>query len=477
MPSEEALENAMAAVTALVADRGVNVTFPLDAIWPYSPQPLASTQKPSMGRALVNLGYLTRTGGMTRAVSAARAGSPTQEYRPGPHFLPSEPEAPATPTEAAPLPVATQLANMVAALEVRGFITTSEQVVNFYLALLSSPIVIMTGTSGTGKSRLPRLFAEIMVGESGFCSVPVKPQWDDNSDMFGFTSPVQVDQFVRGKFTSAIEAANANPTRPFIVLLDEMNLAAVEHYFSDFLSVVESRRRVDGAVVTDRLPLDLPQLPVGADDPYAALRNLFLPASVRVVGTANMDETTRSFSPKVLDRAFSIEFADANLTEFPMAIPPATTGDLVFTGIADRLVDSTNPVSIREAYTGASALCDEAAGYLETIRLILAPTGISFAYRTRDAVCYYMFHWAKDNLEALLPKADALDYCILQKVLPKIHGQGEVLARTLQTLKHWLDGNPVEPYSQSPGFNRSAEKLQRMITRLDADGTTTYWGT
>jgi 5-methylcytosine-specific restriction endonuclease McrBC GTP-binding regulatory subunit McrB len=363
---------------------------------------------------------------------------------------------------------------MVGALEERGFITTPEQVVNFYLALLASPIVIMTGTSGTGKSLLPWLFAELT--GSGFRSIPVKPQWDDNSDMFGFTSPIQTSQFIRGEFTTAIEEANLNPGLPFIVLLDEMNLAAVEHYFSDFLSVVESRRRQDGQVVTRPLPLDLPQQPSGSEDPYAELRTLFLPARVRVVGTANMDETTRSFSPKVLDRAFSIEFADVDLTAFPMATPPPATTNSLLTGIASRLADETNPVSIREAYGQAPELCLEAAEYLETVRAILEPTGISFAYRTRDAVCYYMYHWGKDNLEGLLPKRDALDYCILQKVLPKIHGQGEVLAQALVTLKSWLDGNPVEPYSLSPGFNRSAEKLERMIARLNADGTTTYWG-
>jgi hypothetical protein len=88
-----------------------------------------------------------------------------------------------------------------------------------------------------------------------------------------------------------------------------------------------------------------------------------------------------------------------------------------------------------------------------------------------------MSNWESDKLESVLPKDDALDYCILQKVLPKVYGQGELLAQTLNTLREWLEGKHVTGFDPCPGFPRSAAKLDRMIKRLDADGTTTYWGT
>ena len=153
-----------------------------------------------------------------------------------------------------------------------------------------------------------------------------------------------------------------------------MNLAAVEHYFSDFLSVMETRRRSGDAVITDRLPIDLPSVSGDAEDPHEHLRSLYLPHNVRVIGTANMDETTRSFSPKVLDRAFSIEFNDVDLTAFPAApeepVHSASAGEL-----ARRLVDQNNPVTVHEMYLDLRELCDEVAGLMESIRTILEPAG------------------------------------------------------------------------------------------------------
>lgn len=473
MDKEQAYQTAVDAVTALVKARGTDTKFPFDAIWQYNKKSVVpSLQRPALARRLQNAGFIERTGAWIKTESESRASTTGIEYRPGPIFA-SSAEKSSSKTKA-PQSVAAALKAMATAMDERGFIVNPEQLTNYYLALLSSPMVIMTGTSGTGKSLLPRVFAELT--GSGFSTVPVKPQWDDNSDMFGYTSPLQSAQFIQGEFTKAILAANAKQNAPYFVLLDEMNLAAVEHYFSDFLSVVETRRRDNNVVITDPLPLDLPVPPAQGSDLYSALRKLTLPPHVKVVGTANMDETTRTFSPKVLDRAFSIEFAEVDLSAFPVGASgkPNTT---VFGILATRLADNQNPVNIVEAHSTHADVCEEAAAYLQTVRAILAPTGLSFAYRTRDAVCFYMSNWERDKLESVLPKDDALDYCILQKVLAKIYGQGELLAQTLNTLREWLEGKQVTGFDPCPGFPRSAAKLDRMIKRLDADGTTTYWGT
>jgi 5-methylcytosine-specific restriction endonuclease McrBC GTP-binding regulatory subunit McrB len=357
----------------------------------------------------------------------------------------------------------------------QGFVITAGELANFYLALLVSPLVIMTGISGTGKSRLPRLFAEFI--GAPFTSIPVKPQWDDNSDLFGYTSNLNQGAFVEGEVTEALQAAAADLATPSFVLLDEMNLAAVEHYFSDFLSVIETRRRAGGAIVTDTLPIDLPYATPGEEDRYARLRSLYLPHNVRVVGTANMDETTRNFSPKVLDRAFSIEFNEVDLTAFPMASSPIPAES--FRHIAKRLVDPQNPVTVGEGYKDQAQLFDDVAGLIEEVRTILEPARLSFGYRPRDAACLYMWHWKKDKLEALLPYKTALDNCILQKVLPKIYGQGERLRDALKNLEAWLQGEPIvglEADSERQ-LLRSAEKVKRMRQRLEEEGATTYWGT
>ena len=200
MDKDEAYNVAVGAVTALVQALGVNAVFPFDQIWQYADQNVPSTQRPALARRLQTGGYIIPTDGYTTAVSDSRAGSPTRAYRAGPTLAPP-PAAPeggaASAAAAAPAQsVADALNNLVFAMDARGFMVNPEHLANFYLALLSSPMVIMTGTSGTGKSWLPAVFAELT--GSGFTRVPVKPQWDDNADMFGYSPPLQTGQFVEG---------------------------------------------------------------------------------------------------------------------------------------------------------------------------------------------------------------------------------------------------------------------------------------
>ena len=470
MTRDKYFEIAMTGVKALVKDRGETSTFPFDAVWSYTKEDVPGPNKPHQARRLVEAGYLELTGGSTRAESQVRAGSPTREYRPGPK-LRSKPQN----TEPAAASAAAAFKGLEKAMAGQGFVITAGELANFYLALLVSPLVIMTGMSGTGKSRLPRLFAQF-IGAS-LAPIPVKPQWDDNSDLFGYTSNLNQGVFVKGQVTGALEAAAAEPSKPSFVLLDEMNLAAVEHYFSDFLSVIETRRRSAGAIITDALPIDLPQAAAGQEDAYSALRALYLPHNVRVVGTANMDETTRNFSPKVLDRAFSIEFNEVDLTAFPAEGNGLVPAD-GFRQLAGRLVAPANPVTVAEGYKEEGDLFDDVAGLIEEVRTILEPARLSFGYRPRDAACLYMWHWKKDKLETLLPHTTALDYCILQKVLPKVYGQGERLSSALENLEGWLQGESVAGLEASPARQllRSADKVRRMRQRLEEEGATTYWG-
>ncbi len=480
MEKEEAKRVAREAVDALAKERGLDATFPFDAIWSYGDGELVpSTLRPARSRELINDGYLEKTGAMVNASSPARAGSLGPEYRLGPHYRDSVSTASGTASTAAAAPaVASALRDLEAAMISQGFIITAAELANFYLALASSPLLILAGISGTGKSKLPRFFAAAT--ESAFFAVPVKPQWSDNSDLFGYTPSLNPDQFVAGKFTEVATWALATPSQLHLILLDEMNLAAVEHYFSDFLSVIETRRRQGGDVITDPLPLDLP--PPGATDSYSELRGLTLPANLRVVGTANMDETTHLFSPKVLDRAFSIEFDDPDLTIFASdrsydATKLPTLGQL--------LLDKTNPVSVDEAYASSSTLFDGIAASLEEVKEILKPAGISLGYRSRNDICMYMYFWQKFELASVLSPTAAMDFCFMQKILPKLGGTGEQLRESLNALLAWLrvdeisdaaDRSRVDPWTSRP-WERSAQKVKRMIDRLETEGATTYWGT
>lgn len=473
MNKEEASTIARNAVTALIADRGLDAKFTFDEIWGYADasNPVPSTMRPSRAQELIKASYIERTGAMVHATAPTRAGNLTSEYRPGPRFRASQniPNANTQDTAAA-------LKALENALLANGFVITTAELANFYLALASSPLVILAGISGTGKSRLPRLFAHLT--NSRFRSIPVKPQWSDNSDLFGYTPSLAPEQFIIGAFTNELLRASEEPDTLSLVLLDEMNLAAVEHYFSDFLSVIETRRKIQGKIITDPLPLELP--PLQTPDPHASLRGLCVPHNTRVIGTANMDETTRAFSPKVLDRAFSLEFDDPDLTIFASvaALPGETTS---WPGLARQLLDAAHPISVDEVYSTNSTLFDGIAALLEEVKGILKPAGISFGYRPRNDICLYMYFWTKFELAVALSPTAAMDFCFLQKILPKINGTGEALDSALRELLVWLrtdqqNSAGLDPCASRP-WERSAEKVQRMINRLEVESATTYWGT
>jgi len=468
MDKDQAYEIACRAVEKLVQKSGPYATFPFDLVWQYAEQDVPSGQRSHQAKRLVKNRYLHPTGRKTKTVSKQRASTITNEYRPGSRFQPSVP-----PTGA----VTDAISELQTAMDARGLMITPAELANFYLALMTSPLVILAGLSGTGKSWVPRLFAQLIGAE--FTATSVQPQWSDNADLFGYTPSLNPNIFIEGHFTRALRAAVITPDKPAIVLLDEMNLAAVEHYFSDFLSVIETRRREDGAIITDRLPLDLPQ--PGDSDAYQNLRNLRLPFNARVVGTANMDETTRSFSPKVIDRAFVIEFDDVDLTSFPYYTQEEINIDHLPV-LAQRLVDANSPVSIREVYAKSEPFFNWIAVLLEDIRQILRPAGISLGYRARDAILLYMWHWQNDHLLSILAADAAFDLCVLQKVLPKVAGVDEALHTALEDLHDWLREKRENESDASPEaiplgpFERSAEKVERMLQRLEIESATTYWG-
>ena len=114
----------------------------------------------------------------------------------------------------------------------------------FYLCLKTKPFVILSGISGTGKSKMVKLFAEALGANSKnnrFKMIPVKPEWSDSTDLLGYRNIE--GNFILGIITSIAYSAIKNPKFPYFICLDEMNLARVEYYFSDILSLMETRRR------------------------------------------------------------------------------------------------------------------------------------------------------------------------------------------------------------------------------------------
>lgn len=472
LSNDDILELARQAVKNMFDQNGPEFTFPFDYIWKFLPDDVSipGSSKPHQARKLIGEGYIQRTGNLTRASSEARASSVTPEYRFGSVFIPKN-TAPDTNVAG---DYSFLISELQKVMERDGYIISPAELANFYLAMMTSPLVILSGISGTGKSLLPRLFTKYT--SANFYPISVQPQWSDNSDMFGYVPTLSMETFVQGRIMPSLYEALNNKNNLNIVLLDEMNLAPVEHYFSDFLSVAESRRRENGVIVTDRLPLDLP-MPNSAEDKYKNIRNMVLPSNIRIVGTANMDETTNSFSPKVLDRAFTIEFDDPDLTAFPTEISLSNNVDL--TQLATLLIRESNPISIHEARLNSQNLFEHVSVLLKEVQEILAPAGIKFGYRTRDAILLYLHFWKELNLSEILPASAALDFCLLQKILPKINGTGEILIDALQEFSEWLNSKKDDSettFNFTGPFNRSYEKILRMKSLLESDGATHFWG-
>lgn len=483
--NDQIFELAVNALKDMLEKHGPDHKFPPDAIWQHVPPDvqIPSTKKPHQPGRLVKEGYLQDTGAKTRAQSGPRAGSTTNEYRFGPKLVPEHAPAPSTPAQFATASGAKSpseaLRGIQEAMEAEGYMISAAELANFFLAMTVSPMVILSGISGTGKSLLPRKFAKLT--RSFFYAIPVQPQWSDNSDLFGYVPSLSSDKFIKGKLIDALVEAKRNPGKLVIALLDEMNLAPVEHYFSDFLSVAESRERKGPTLGSDPLPIELPSLSTSGPDEHAELRGIQLPHNLRVIGTANMDETTHTFSPKVLDRAFTIEFDDPDLTAF--ASETASTGP-AFESLAEITIDPNNAISIMEAHSKNRDLFEHVAAWLDEIQSILSPAGIKFGYRTRDSILLYLHFWREMQLSDILAGYAALDFCLLQKVLPKISGSGDTLGKALKGLREWLMARS-EPKAEEDGIDlefvgsleRSLGKVGRMIDLLELDGSTRYWGT
>ncbi len=363
----------------------------------------------------------------------------------------------------------------------KGYQYHYEEVANFILSIKTKPFVILAGISGTGKTQLPRKFAEAVgMKRDQVIQVPVRPDWTDGSDLLGYTG--LDDAFKPKDLTLAIQKATQqeNRNKPFFFLLDEMNLARVEHYFSDFLSVIETREWNEGKgskIKTD--PILRQEILHNATnkDKFA---NLTWPDNLYLIGTVNMDETTHAFSRKVLDRANSIEMNEVDLEW----IRPEEKGK-------SSSIEIDNSF-FKTEYLGAIDLSEEERDMikpqfelLKKVNRILEKADLHFAYRVRDEVVFYLT--LNKRFELLDPKT-AMDFQLVQKVLPRIHGSSERIQSVLVALLNLLENKDLrtEDVDSSQVFNqmidvnelkypRASKKILFMLKRFDDDRFTSFW--
>ena len=378
----------------------------------------------------------------------------------------------------------------------------------YITAIKSKPFLLLAGISGTGKSRIVRELARACWEEGSeeykaqkpknFEMIQVKPNWHDSSELIGYVSRIDGEKFVVGPFLKFIAKAIQNPDVPYFLCLDEMNLAPVEQYFAEYLSVIESRKWDNGEIVTDPIidyePTDAYKSLIDQlfyDDEtrkkYLTKENgerLRIPQNLIVVGTVNMDETTFSFSRKVLDRAMTIEMNEVDLGG-GLDNRYERIGKL---GAAELIGNAVEGVDV---YAGNKEVCDIAINYLKAVNEKLEGTPFKVAYRTRNEFLLYVVNnlpYNKDENGADVPQevviAHALDEITNMKILSRIEGDTEKIGNILndlsETIKEQLNsissGKEYSGTKEKEGteYSVSLAKLKEMKLRLKS-GYTSFW--
>lgn len=369
-------------------------------------------------------------------------------------------------------------------IQSKGFTYEGNLIENFYLSLKSKPFVILAGTSGTGKTRLAKLFAESVgaTEENGqYKLVPVRPDWSDSSDLFGHLD--LNDQFVPGAIIDFIKEASLpeNISKPYFLCLDEMNLARVEYYMSDFLSIIETRDFENNKRIKTS-PLMTSEKYGTKGDAVTKYGNLCLPENLYIVGTVNMDETTFPFSKKVLDRANTIEFSLVDLMpkfeEQNEKVEPMVQNNDFLKSEYLKIAECRAEKEFIERWTNE----------LIKINKILEKASLHVGYRVRDEFMFYMVN--NKNAGNLIDEKDAFDNELMQKILPRIQGSSQSIKDLLCDLFKICTGDYSDISTSNDSaseqmrsvieagnliYSNSAKKIQFMTRRFEEDGFTSYW--
>lgn len=387
------------------------------------------------------------------------------------------------------------------------------------LAMRTKPFLLLAGISGTGKSRIVKQMAfescpnmdalrKDPTSPGNYQLIEVKPNWHDSTELLGYESQIGKPHYQLKPFVKFLAKAMLYPDVPFFVCLDEMNLAPVEQYFAEFLSVLESRTKLeDGKITSEPLikadifsnkdyelklqdelfGLELKeettddgsqriisgQLSADAQKVYDRLKaeGLRIPSNLIVVGTVNMDETTHQFSRKVIDRAMTIE----------MNIEDAETPfkDFFEGGDAQHYYDNPQPrelflPKVVQANDALAQLSEEDAEYLKAnvpqllynLNKALDGTPFKIAYRVQNELVLYFYSLREEkpdtDAETLL--ASAMDAILMMKVLPRIEGDEDLLEKPLKALADFTVAYP-----------QASKKIAEMQQRLPQAHFTSFW--
>jgi 5-methylcytosine-specific restriction protein B len=354
-----------------------------------------------------------------------------------------------------------------------GLLFTEKIITRFISSIITKPFVILSGLSGSGKTKLAQAFVHwICVSENQNKIVPVGADWTNREPLLGYPNALDQTQYIKpdnGIVDLMLHARN-NPKLPHFLILDEMNLSHVERYFADFLSAMESGGNIS--------------FHSGEKEKNGVPSSITIPDNMFIIGTINVDETTYMFSPKVLDRANVIEFriSENEMKEFLNKPLKPNLDEIKSKGAL--MAESFMMMARNKIFE------NPANGNLNNTLIEffseLKKTGAEFGYRNA-----YEIHRLINQLSLIDPKLnedEKLDIAIMQKLLPKLHGSRRKLYPVLLTLGEFcVQSNNFKDiekeiflkedfdYTQvGVKFPLSLEKLSRMFNGAVDNGFASY---
>ena len=401
--------------------------------------------------------------------------------------------------------------------------TLNKDVLSYLSAIRTKPFLLLAGISGTGKSRIVKEMAYASCPNEGdlrkdktspgnYCLVEVKPNWNDSTELLGYETVLDGGNYHLTKFVKFLIKAMQHENVPFFVCLDEMNLAAVEQYFAEFLSILESRKDVDGTIKSEPLipaaifnkydnklfkelfppkekqekgtsyTIDNDKIALCSNATYKILREegLRIPRNLIVVGTVNMDDTTYQFSRKVIDRAMTIEMNEVNLNDmFDIEKPDALSyrEDVVdkgwffapFAQSNNALQQMNGERELLAKKIKATIGQTDANGTItpDSLEAILGKTPFRIAYRVVNELIlhFYALRWENQEAEFEELYNKALDNILMMKVLPRIEGNEDLVKEPLAQLDTWTAG----------AYPKANDKIVEMRERLECSHFTSFW--
>ncbi|MCL7754935.1 DUF3578 domain-containing protein [Polaribacter sp. Z022] len=352
---------------------------------------------------------------------------------------------------------------------------SSELITRYISSLVTKPFVLLSGLSGSGKTKLSQAFAQwIAEDKNQYCIIPVGADWTNREPLLGYVNALDNTEYIlpeNGALKLLIEAnKEENKNKPYFLILDEMNLSHVERYFADFLSVMESK--------------DIIKLHSSTNNKGIVPPNINWPKNLFIIGTVNIDETTYMFSPKVLDRANVIEFRVnkediSNFLEAPKEID-FTNLDTKGASMGEHFVSIAANKTFPEIDT--KVLNEKLVLFFEELK----KTGAEFGYRTATEI--HRLYNQLTTLDNNMPENTKIDIAIMQKLLPKLHGSRRKLCPVLETLaslcvstgvnasKTFLNNRETIVYNNNDNilYPLSLEKITRMYKGAIDNGFASY---